>query len=116
MEETERHVILWPKIPNIIYSNEEISVLIFNGQLFGKRDDLIPSAIIVCSGDEGKREYMGDVLSVTEINKEETRRFIVVVKNSKDTSKFKTKNILCTYLGLSSCDDQLPGITLHTEI
>ncbi len=116
MDEIEKHVVLWTKNPNIIYQNTENTAIIFKGQLFGKRDNLIQHAIIVCSGDEGKRQYMGDVLSVTEINKEETRRFIIVMTNSKDNSNFKTKNTLCTYLGLSSCDDQIPGITLHTEI
>jgi hypothetical protein len=116
MEEIEKHVVLWTKSPNIIYQNVENTAIIFNGQICGKRDNLIQNAIIVCSGDEGKRQYMGDVLSVTEINKEETRRFIIVIVNSKDNSNFKTKNTLSSYLGLSACDDQMPGITLHTDI
>jgi len=95
-------------------SNEDGTVVIrYPGQKSGARDDLILTAKHVISGKKGKRQLLGTIRGVVEIDKKETRMFIVVVKTLKNQPTFTTKNALCAYYGWPNCDNHLSGITKH---
>jgi hypothetical protein len=108
---------LWANILQVLFKNEEITVVKYSGQPHGRLDNLILSAKNMCGGDYGKRKFIGDILSVTELNKTNVRNFIIIVKNTTSHQpEFRTKNDLCRHLGLSPCDDVMQGITRHNEI
>jgi hypothetical protein len=97
-----------------ILSNEENTMVgLFPGQRSGARDDLIFTAKHMIGGRKGKRQLLGVIQGVVEIDKKETRMFIVVVKMMKNQPFFATKNALCEYYGWEKCDNHLSGITKH---
>jgi len=95
-------------------SNEDnVIVGRYPGQRSGTRDNLIFTAKYMIGGKKGKRQLLGPIQGVVEIDKKETRMFIVVVKMMKNQPIFTTKNALCEYYGWKKCDNHLSGITKH---
>jgi hypothetical protein len=99
-----------------LFSEDGIIVQRYSGQR-GKitRDHLISQAKYFVGGTSGKRQLIGEIIGVTEIDKKETRLFILIIRSNNDKLTFKTKNDLCKHYGWSNCDSNMFGITKHFE-
>lgn len=105
------------KADKIIGNDDGIMVIRYCGQNYGRRDNFLMDSKFFIGGKSGKRKLLGEVLSVTEIPKQKTRMFIIVLKKCNDEQPtFRTKNALCEYYGWSACDDHIQGITRHTKL
>jgi len=113
------HVTLWTNDNDYprdksLYSEDGIIVQRYSGQR-GKttRDNLISEAKYFVGGSSGKRQLIGEIIGVTEIDKKETRLFILIIRSFKDQLTFTTKNELCKYYNWKNCDSIMYGITKH---
>ncbi len=105
------------KEDKIIGDDDGIMVIRYCGQNSGRRDNWIFRSKFFVGVKIGARRLLGEVLSVTEIEKKKTRMFIIVLKKFNDEQPvMKTKNSLCEYYGWGNCDDYISGITQHTKL
>ena len=112
------HVTLWTNDSDYprdksLYSEDGIIVQRYSGQTKPTRDDLIPQAKYFVGGSAGQRQLIGEIIGVTEIDKKETRMFILIIRSFQDQLTFKTKNELCKHYNWNPCDSVMYGITKH---
>jgi hypothetical protein len=114
------HVTLWTNEKDYAHdktlsSEDGIIVQRYSGMRgHNKRDNLIIEAKYFVGGISGKRQFIGEILGVTEIERRETRLFILIIRDRGDGLMFKTKNELCRHYNWSDCDNNMFGITKHS--
>jgi hypothetical protein len=113
-------IVLWsisngPYKDEILYEDNHILHTIYCGQRNKKhnRDEYILKAKHFVGGKEQARQYIGEILCVKEIARnDDVRRFVITIKKCDDSRIFRLKKDFCEAYNLS-LTDLMCGITKH---